>query len=503
MVLATGCQSELKKTREEVEKLEKEAEAAYNKIQGYINQEDSRAAAEEDKSVSILGIPKPSNEIKALYKKITDAISAAEKKDATLAIVSAQLKSLIFHTALLQAYAYAYAIEACIQGSTVVDRATITKQIKPAVAVKDQGPQGSALKTVQGARTQLEALVKQIKTEAIKNVETALEEAADAQGLSAIQEVTPAVNLIKVDLKRIIRNQDADAPTVVKAAKQAKALLGVLKDILEAEKAVQGLTEETVEEAQEAVKAVKEKAEGLEDIVVKSAIQKAVTALETQLQEAKKKSPKGDAQNSKAESSPARPGGDQGGGNEDASASDAQTPDQSTTSLEGSEFNVPFSPFLTKSLEKMNTAEIAKIMQSFKKILVQRKIFKNSQADILDTWNTAKASAQVGNQSTSGATGELNIAVSKVDSWVQALKSRMTQNAAKEFVILSADTATKDAIVKIRSILQEENNKTQAAAKMIQCIDLWYGAKNPSTAASAESTPKLNISGSGTGTTTP
>lgn len=494
LVLATGCQFGLKKTRREVEKLEKEAAAAHKKIQGYINQEGSRAAEEEDESVSILGIPKPSNEIKALYKKITDAISAAKIKNATLATVSEQLKSLKFHTALLQAYASAIeADEARIQGSTVVDRATITKQIKPAVDLKDQGPQEPALQKVQAALTQLEALVKQIKTKAREDVGTALKEAADAQGSSAIQEVTPAVSLIKVELKKRIFNQDADAPTAVKAAKEAKALLGVLKAILEAEKAVQAATKETVEEAEKAVQAV-EAVQELDDIV-KSAIEKAVTALQTQLQEAKKKLPKGDAakpeDKSKAESSPAIPGGDQGGGDEAASASGAQTPGQSTASLEGSELNVALSSFLTKPLDELTPAEIQSEVKRFKQSLLKRQIFNNTQEDILNTWNTAKASAQVDNKSLSEATEELAIAVNEVESWVQALKLRMTQKAAKDFATLSANTATKEGIMKIKRILQQDKNTTEDSTKILKCIDLWYGEANSQSASTAQ-TSKSN-----------
>ena len=134
------------------------------------------------------------------------------------------------------------------------------------------------------------------------------------------------------------------------------------------------------------------------------------------------------------------------------------------------------SPFLKKPLDELTPAEIQSAVQRFKKSLSTRKIFNNTQEDILNTWNTAKASAQVGNQSLSEATGELAIAVSKVDSWVQALKSRVTPKAAKDFATLSVTTATEEATVEIRGILEQEQNKTLAACeKMRACIDLWYG----------------------------
>ena len=134
------------------------------------------------------------------------------------------------------------------------------------------------------------------------------------------------------------------------------------------------------------------------------------------------------------------------------------------------------SPFLKKPLDELTPAEIQSAVQRFKKSLSTRKIFNNTQEDILNTWNTAKASAQVGNQSLSEATGELAIAVTKVDSWVQALKSRVTPKAAKDFATLSVTTATEEATVEIRGILEQEQNKTLAACeKMRACIDLWYG----------------------------
>ena len=508
LVLATGCQSELKKARKEVEKLEEKAAAAHKKIQGYINQKGSRAAEEEEESISILDIPNPSNEIKTLYEKITNARRAAKTKDATLAIVSEQLKSLIFDTALLKAYAYAIeAFKACNEDSTVGNIEEITRQIKPAVEVKDQGPEGPALQQVEAALTQLEALVKQIKTKAREDVGTALKEAANAQGSSAIQEVKAAVIPIKVELDRIIPNQDADTPTAVKAAKKAKALLEVLQAILKAEKAVQGLTEKTVEEAEKAVEV---------DASLAEEIEKAVTALQTQLKEAKKKLPKGDAQKSKAESSPAIPGGGQGEGHGASSAASAEKPKDAKNAggLEDTSSQASPAASISQSIARQQKQQLQRLrqeqqraVQGFRDSVIT--MFSNTQVtkllnpsdpskNTLDRlkalWNIVKVSVTLDDDSV-------------IDSWIQDYVSTVlppsrgvTQSIAIDFI--NSLNVTKVAINNVMIVLttwktdkSEQTDITfQQVTKVTEFFALAQGFSPPNSqsASTAQSTPNFS-----------
>ena len=523
LVLATGCQSELKKARKEVEKLEEKAAAAHKKIQGYINQKGSRAAEEEEESISILDIPNPSNEIKTLYEKITNARRAAKTKDATLAIVSEQLKSLIFDTALLKAYAYAIeAFKACNEDSTVGNIEEITRQIKPAVEVKDQGPEGPALQQVEAALTQLEALVKQIKTKAREDVGTALKEAANAQGSSAIQEVKAAVIPIKVELDRIIPNQDADTPTAVKAAKKAKALLEVLQAILKAEKAVQGLTEKTVEEAEKAVqglteKTVEEAEKAVEvDASLAEEIEKAVTALQTQLKEAKKKLPKGDAQKSKAESSPAIPGGGQGEGHGASSAASAEKPKDAKNAggLEDTSSQASPAASISQSIARQQKQQLQRLrqeqqraVQGFRDSVIT--MFSNTQVtkllnpsdpskNTLDRlkalWNIVKVSVTLDDDSV-------------IDSWIQDYVSTVlppsrgvTQSIAIDFI--NSLNVTKVAINNVMIVLttwktdkSEQTDITfQQVTKVTEFFALAQGFSPPNSqsASTAQSTPNFS-----------